>query len=803
MRNMVPSGMDDRSTPSIDTNTYHPVVIDIETTASPPQRPIIMVAYDTYDETAIIAVNFDEINRDVQDMDDISDAVVDGLTNHVTVDDTYNEIITDKTLERIITNIVDFNRSHKNNDSNDRKCIAAHNALFDVGIMGHRRDDLIDEDYRFKRGDVDGVIEYGDIKIGHKSAGAHGRIYQVYDNMTPVRVPVIDTMTVAKSVWLPPSLSDLGDALGVDVTDADTHNGTLSDDYAEYCGDDVGATTNIIYELREYLDTNFSISDPIHRIYSSAGLAKSKILEAGYTPVDYTDDALDIITPSYFGGQTEALRPGEIVENVDYADILSQYPTVSALTGVWEFMRAERVEIERIYHGIDYTLPDLDELKNPDVWDDLSNIYCVVEAEDALLPVRTTLESNENTKIYKAQTTHDDGEGTIHHIYDVIGAMILSDDGANIDIKSSYKAIPTNLKTNDELNAIKIGGTEIGAGENVMKKGIEERKRIQYEINGGEKDEKTKALKIVANSIYGITAERILEKEYDDDGDIDNRQDVAGIFYNPAVASTITAGGRLMLSIAEAITDRADGDMVYCDTDSVVVTDGTDDIVNYFDKLNPYDGIAGDLDVMEVEYSSIDIIQIGVKKYALISDAEIIEAKSHGIGHFRELRDYNMIKKFWSELINMLTDTKIKTPSLSNDDMSAIVSWETSVSSYHTADIIDNYLDESVRYGDFAVRSVKTSDGESNMYIWLDRDYILQISEDGDIDIIDSLDNAEIKTVRDVLSDWYMMTLSNKPGRPTVTITNQSKICKEAIDIKQSWDRHFDTAFQKLSQLNS
>ncbi|PYU67360.1 MAG: hypothetical protein DMG49_19060 [Acidobacteria bacterium] len=157
-------------------------------------------------------------------------------------------------------------------------------------------------------------------------------------------------------------------------------------------------------------------------------------------------------------------------------------------------------------------------------------------------------------------------------------------------------------------------------------------------------------------------------------------QEVPGPFYFPPVASLITAGGRLLLALAEKSVTDAGGTYLFCDTDSICVVasekggfsrggaradlsclEGADmrefdpvpclsrdtvvKISERFASLNPYGFDGTILKVEDVNYVDGDPSKpfrdlhgyaISAKRYCLFEGKhvrKIVDAKAHGIGY--------------------------------------------------------------------------------------------------------------------------------------------------------------------------
>src|SRR5215475_5654230 len=157
-------------------------------------------------------------------------------------------------------------------------------------------------------------------------------------------------------------------------------------------------------------------------------------------------------------------------------------------------------------------------------------------------------------------------------------------------------------------------------------------------------------------------------------------REVPGPFYFPPLASLITAGGRLLLALAEKCVIDAGGTFLFCDTDSLCVVanekggfsrggaqadlayaEGADprefapipclsrnqviEISKRFESLNPYSFGGTILKIEDVNYIDGDPAKgfrdlygyaISAKRYSLFEGKhvrKIVDAKAHGIGY--------------------------------------------------------------------------------------------------------------------------------------------------------------------------
>jgi hypothetical protein len=172
-----------------------------------------------------------------------------------------------------------------------------------------------------------------------------------------------------------------------------------------------------------------------------------------------------------------------------------------------------------------------------------------------------------------------------------------------------------------------------------------------------------------------------------------------GKWFAPHIASLITAGGRLLLAMLERCISDLGGTYIFCDTDSAAIVstkhrqqiampDGAapitalshrdvDEIVNRFEKLNPYDLKGSILKIHKLNWDKngqrrqLYGYSIAAKRYALYTktndDIEIVEPKAHGLGYFYPPKDSpegwkhetpQWIFEFWDWIIRSVLGLK-------------------------------------------------------------------------------------------------------------------------------------------------
>ena len=772
---------------------YFPFIFDIETSAELGQRPILCVGYNTLEDRLIVLYSHGHSGYEL---------TLNRLKELCPKPKKYtlHNLSISNFEKYFLWPIAEWNARARERKDKNRLSLVAHNAPFDIPMMGTPDDDLLDNP---RIGDqYEQSVQYKTIKMVSHRAGQFGQIYTFLDSSNhykPLHIPVGDTLVTAKSLWVPGKLKSACEKMNVEleVSESETH-GELSDTYLEYCINDVMATYELYNKFSKRIRNMFG-DLPIEHIYSTASIGKFVLRKMGYKRPGYEMEAVDRIVPAYFGGRTDANITGEIVENLRYTDILSEYPTVSKLTNVWEFMKAEYVGIEKINKS---ELPtDLD-MSKPENWQRVANYYVKIKPNGATLPVRTP-HLDETTKVVTAKV--ESSEAMQYHYMDVISSKLIDNDN-DIEIVGAWRIVKNGSQ---ELTGTTIAGVDISPEDNVMSKTIESRKIITIEVG---KNSRTNCLKIVGNSLYGVSAERIVK-------DTDNgRHDYASEkgFYNPHVATTITAGGRLMLALGERAAIDNGGELVYCDTDSFIIPDKcANAVIDTFKDLNPYGGKAGTLDVLEDEKGEVgNLYAVGTKKYIFFNnEGEVLEYKEHGLGNYDNLRGkdsdgYDIIKRLWATIIYYDKEKKpLNVPILYDGKLNKLVIWSFTASTRSMREMIDEFTSDYVYYGDWVQSTLSYDD--SIRYIALnlmekdDNDSVVRVTTNEEdlqkieeVSKVDMENDSRLKTIKDVVMK-FVMDASEPDYIPEVYVTDFKIVTKEATSRTDIFISKLENQFDK------
>jgi hypothetical protein len=446
-----------------------------------------------------------------------------------------------------------------------------------------------------------------------------------------------------------------------------TEHGKITTKYVDYNIRDTLATAELFINLRnEY--NKYGIKLPLTEVYSSASMGKAFLENLGIVPFmklnpNFPPELLGKLSQAYYGGRCEC-RIRKTHAKVSILDFVSQYPSLFLLLGLYDFLIAERVDYlddtENVKRFVDnITLSDL---RNPNIWK-LLNVIVEVEPEDDLLPLRAEYGEDTLTVGLNHVTSKKSLYWGLPSV--VLSKLIIS---KTPKIKKAIRFVPIGRQTT--LKKATILGMEIDPRkDNIFKSLVEERHRCK-KVG----DVKEKCIKIIVNSTsYGIYMELNREDEKSDlivySGDETftetKRFEKEGRHYNPIIATLITDGAKLLLGIGDYILQKHNEVVAYADTDSLAVPPQyADEVVTFFDALNPYDNVSH---LLKVEEKSIWFYGISAKRYVLydmndkgdfiIKDDEGNENYSlHGLGHLSNPFNKTVThwqKEIWLDLLRL------------------------------------------------------------------------------------------------------------------------------------------------------
>ncbi|MDP8930523.1 MAG: hypothetical protein M3O70_18625 [Actinomycetota bacterium] len=502
-------------------------------------------------------------------------------------------------------------------------------------------------------------------------------------------------------------LSTACDAFGCEIGKGDPgRHGVITDDYITYNRRDVAATGELLAAALTELETRWPGLHPT-RAYTPASLGRSALAGFGLTPtrqrwpnwpVELNGEAM----AAYFGGRAE-VRIRRTPVPVVVCDFLSQYPTACALLGVWRLLTSKEMRavecagwlgdfLERVARDGPSMVLD------PEVWPAMVGFAKVVCDGDVAVPVRAAYSERCDGPVdhRTAASILTADEPCVYSIPDLVASVLLT--GRVPEIVSSWRLegdgraegmAPLDVEGIGRINPYR---------DDPYVRWIELRKRIDADLTRPkhERGRLTRALKIVANATaYGLLVQ--CTKKDGEPGDLVVATDDSveqhhvaeveqfGNYAFPPLGALITAGGRLLLAIAERLVTDLGGTFAFCDTDSMAIVatpeggpvpceggpvrmpDGEDavlalshaqvmdDVVGAFDRLNPYNPAIVGGSILEVEDycrtdkkwpvgadnlpRSITCYAISSKRYVLYHEDEtgerhLVKPTEHGLGRY-------------------------------------------------------------------------------------------------------------------------------------------------------------------------
>ena len=450
-----------------------------------------------------------------------------------------------------------------------------------------------------------------------------------------------------------------------------TDHGKITDEYIDYNRRDVLATAELAAKLLEEYGKH-NISTQITKVFSPASIGKGYLRDMGIRPVlqrqpNFPKKYLGYAQSAFYGGRTSA-HIRKLPVPVVYTDFLSMYPTVNSLMGLWRFVTARKISVdkncaEQVSSFLQRLSPG--DLFNPRTWKQLPAFVRVIPEND-LLPFRSKF--NPDTNDWQVSVNYLSGgrnkrkDALWFSLPDVIVTKLLT--GKVPKIVDAFRIQANGILP--ELTPLKlISAIDVDPRtQDFFKVVIEQRKLLESrkDLDRIEKKRLDKALKVLANATsYGIYAEMHREESEKKVKILCQGIDASpyscqvihpetpGEYCFPPFASLITGAARLMLSLLEYSVNKLGGTYAMEDTDSMAIVaterggpvpckEGNDaikalswkqleEIRNRFKALNPYDRKAIRGSVLKIEEDNYDpstkkqrqlyCFAISAKRYAL------------------------------------------------------------------------------------------------------------------------------------------------------------------------------------------
>jgi predicted nucleic acid-binding Zn ribbon protein len=404
-------------------------------------------------------------------------------------------------------------------------------------------------------------------------------------------------------------LKRLAELLGTEHRKTETDlAGPISPDLLDYAANDVQVTWECFVALRDRYRAFGLTRTPIWRVHSEASIAKGLVREMGVVPwresqPDFDPAVLAALLETYYGGRVGCGIRALAVPGV-LLDFASQYPTASALLGLWPYHVARGIEVaDEDPSNVQSWLGrvTVDDILDPATW---LTLHAIVEVDPngSRLPTRAkygraanrtrrTLTKSRNVAL-PVRVDHRTQWWTL-----LDAAASVLETGRAPHVIRVLRFRPLEPQT--DLGPIDVAGdTRYRVdpyGDDVIRRLVELRMILRVEAStakaagddrlAAELEARAGALKKSANSLaYGVPievnvtdyAEAIRATVVEPNGASfaavgARRDEQPGEWFNPLLATLVVSGGRLLLAAAMRLVRDAGGTYAYWDTDGLFV----------------------------------------------------------------------------------------------------------------------------------------------------------------------------------------------------------------------------------------
>jgi hypothetical protein len=387
---------------------------------------------------------------------------------------------------------------------------------------------------------------------------------------------IFDVATWSKIMLGTASLETACKKLKIISEDCSLHPEGWRNDLEKFCRWHAELTLRVFLKLKPLMA---EYDGRENLIVSPASIAKYELMRRGIRRPYVAKWIDDLAYEGYRGGYTDCICRTTEVKTVGF-DLNAQYPNAALLIDAWNLLNAKSITLhKRTQRHVLKLINSFDPRNHK--WD--LRYLCRVHIIEGEAFVRVLEGGATNTVL----ATLKNYTG----IFFLPDLVMMARRGCNFRILEAWKIEPIGKQTEST---------------NIWEDMLEKRERF-------------KALpielyfKLVANALYGVTAER---RKY-------TKGLLGGIYFSPIIAGLITATGRLMLQI---VFEAAGYQVFYCDTDSAYVPEEIADLVEGRIKAlnNPY---------LQVKRQKTGIgCFLGTKKYAVFSeDPEDCFYSGHGL----------------------------------------------------------------------------------------------------------------------------------------------------------------------------
>jgi hypothetical protein len=442
------------------------------------------------------------------------------------------------------------------------------------------------------------------------------------------------------------------------------YQGPITMEYLDYCLNDVALTAELYQRCRDRY-REFGLKEYPSRIYSPASLAKAALKARKIVPPTLPPDLTGRVMAAFYGGKVECRVVGREVRDVAVLDFTSQYPSLYCLYGAERLLTADRIRPRDTTEDVRSWVENLTlaDLLRPEVWRDPRMwSLCEVEASGDILPIRSTYSgpSTNAPTIGWNLVTAEPEVNLPYMVPDLVAAKLLGGKVPRIIRATTFEPV-----SGQQVTRLNVLAVEVGPSDDLIRALTEARIHEKAAKKGGW-EARELGLKVLANAAsYGIFVE-VNRKRHAGNAMVhglgaepfeteEEELEEPGTEFCPLIAVMITAGGHLLLAMVDSIVEDLGGEVVYCDTDSAVVTPSkfARDVSFRFDALNPYslpipflkDETERKVSRSEYSSSSADTAPrfygLSVKRYCLLvrnrqGNPHVFRdaASDHGLGTF-------------------------------------------------------------------------------------------------------------------------------------------------------------------------
>lgn len=370
------------------------------------------------------------------------------------------------------------------------------------------------------------------------------------------------------------------------------HSGEVRSQNVAGCLYDVAKTSELLWALAKEYERHPIALAP-QNAQSGAALAKAYLDALGIQPrltiqPDFPKKYLGLAARCYFGGRVEC-RIGNTPVPCVYLDFASMYPTVFSLLNLWfdqlipQRLAPVAMDTEELQKLLEAIAEQPERLFDKAFWPQLA-FFAEVEPNGAFLPARVEVPTRYAKSLRNIVLGPIESTRSLWYAGPDLAAAAIA--GKPLPrMRRAWRLRPSGKQPSLQPVAFRSEVRIDPRTDDFFRVLIEERKR---ESDDPRDDElRNTGFKVVANSgAYGDFAET---NPADIDPDVEptprpvqvyaerdfttyvSRPESPGRFCFFPTASLVTAGARLLLALGFHEVAKAEGDVAYCDTDSLVV----------------------------------------------------------------------------------------------------------------------------------------------------------------------------------------------------------------------------------------